>query len=107
MTARFGCACINSFDRSPHLSIKPVEPAFVVKSDAVRFQVRSTYLHHWIMSQADCAARRLKHDEGNANNCDPRALQKSANGSVQASVEKLDVNGRSLNRPVPILVVPN
>ena len=41
-----------------------------------------------------------KHDEGNADTCVPRELGHRLIGSEVAGVDELDVNGRSLNRPV-------
>ena len=42
-----------------------------------------------------------KHDEGNADTCDPQALGHRLIGAETAGVDELNVNGRQHNRPVP------
>jgi hypothetical protein len=58
---------------------------------------------YWVGSQAD-GKMSLKHDEGYAT-LRPSSTQKSANWLCEAGVDELDVNGRSLNHPVPTMVI--
>jgi hypothetical protein len=97
----YGFACINKIDHRLTAPVFPIEETAVPgasPSDA-RERPSKGFPHWWSPSGW---LNRLKHDGGSVDTYIPRALGHRLIGADDAGVEELDVNGRSLNRPVPL-----